>query len=455
MLEKLQTVILALLAVVAFMVAMPRWNFEYKGKKYEINNINPSDLNLDLIEDEFAYKPALDLQGGYSVTFDLDMQGYPAEGLEKYEQVKSTISQRMALIGFKDFEFTSLLNPEKDLYSFRLTTPDRVDENLLVILSSPGKLQALIDDPDAIEGEESIDSTSLYPGKITADISNADIANVRVVSDSRIYSTDPETPYNYGLEIEFKNESKQKLNSALISNYSKSSPLFFLLDDSIVAVQASGFQIDPFSDNDSLLLYTTLDDTKLSNSVIASVMNSPEIDVPISVGDTVEINPLLGNSLLGKLRQGTIISVVLVHIVLILLMKKSSILLLVSIDLYSVLLIALHKILGFNLSLSLIAASIVMVAFFALRMNDIVNRLKVSENLKKKSVLKTIKIDDISAKSLILRLLIFVPIILFFENLLTVSVNQFVQGIILAVIVWILFDYFYLKLLVKRFHSYV
>jgi hypothetical protein len=449
MVEKLQIALLTLITILAFAIAIPSLQASYQGKNYQIRNLDPRDIGLDLLEDEFAYKPALDLQGGYSISFDVDLSSQEEMKLEKYEEVKSVISQRMALIGFKDFDFTSYVNQDEDIYRLDLITPDPIDENLAMILSSPGRLQVLVDDPEA--DQENIDSSTIYPGKKVVDISNEDIASVKVVSDSRIFSTDPETPYNFGLEIVFKPESKSKLGSALITNYSNNIPLIFSLDNSIVAVQASGYQIDPFSDNDSLLVYTLLADTQLNNSVLAAVIDSPSIETQVMAGSTIKMLPQMGPSALTNLKIITAVLVVLFHIAMVFYFRRRSLFVILSVDIFVVLLIALQKILNFNLSMSLIISSVAITSYFVMYIIGIAQKIS-TQRLSLKNFLEAKGFEKLTSWKLIFCLLILIPIIIFFENLLTVSVNQFIQGIILGVIIWLLFRYFYLLPIIK--HNY-
>lgn len=449
MVEKLQIALLTLATIIAFAIAIPSIEASYNGKNYQIRNLDPRDLRLDLLEDEFAYKPALDLQGGYSITFDVDLSEQVEMKLEKYEEVKSVISQRMALIGFKDFDFTSFVNQDENIYRLDLITPDPIDENLATILSSPGRLQVLVDDPEA--DQEKIDSSVIYPGKKVVDISNEDIAGVRVISDSRIYSTDAKTPNNFGLEIIFKPEAKSKLSSALITNYSSSTPLIFSLDNSIVAVQASGYQIDPFSDNDSLLVYTLLADTKLNNSVLAAVMDSPSIETPVMTDSTIKMLPQMGPTALNNTKIVTLLVAVFFHIAIIYYFRRRSMFVILCVDIFVILLIALQKILNFNLSLSLVISSVIITSFFIMYIIEIAQEMH-SQRLSLRNFIESKGFEKFTSWKLIFALLIIIPCIMFFENLLTVSVNQFIQGIILGVIIWLLFRYFYLIPLIK--HNY-
>ena len=449
MVEKLQVALLTFITILAFAIAIPSLQAKYNGKNYQIRNIDPSDVGLDLLEDEFAYRPALDLQGGYSISFDVDLSGQEEMKLEKYEEVKSVISQRMALIGFKDFDFTSFINQDANVYRLDLITPDPIDENLAMILSSPGKLQVLVDDPEA--DEENIDSSAIYPGKKVVDISNEDIANVKVISDSRIYSTDPETPNNFGLEMIFKSGSKSKLSNALITNYSSNTPLIFSLDNSIIAVQASGYQIDPFSDNDSMMVYTLLADTRLNNSVLAAVIDSPSMDTPVMAGSTVRMLPQLGPTAMTNAKIITLLVAVLFHVAMIFNYRKRSMFVILSVDVFVILLIALQKILNFNLSLSLLISSVVITSYFTMYIIGISEKMS-SQGLSLKNFLESKEFEKFTSWKLIFSLLVIIPCILFFENLLTVSVNQFIQGVIIGVIVWLLFRYFYLIPLIK--HNY-
>ena len=446
---KLQLFLIAILTFVALMIAIPTISFTYKDKSYEITNPNPTDLNLQLIQDSFSYKPALDLQGGSTVVFDVDLKSYEGDKVEKFRKVEETIARRMALIGLKDFEFTSLYNLEDELFQLHLTTPEEIEASLIQVISSPGVLEVLVDDPESLNNDETA-SGSLTDGRRSSGITNSDIQSMRIVSDSRIYSSDPEAPNNFGLEIILKPESKQKLQLALLSNISTGTPLIFSLDGSFVALQASGYYMDPNQEHDKVLLYTTLVDSRLNNAVLGAVMSSPSLDTTVIANPSVVLNPTLGNDSLMYAKIITLALVGFLSFLVLVILRKKSLFVLIATFIFSIINIALHKFLNLNLSLSLIFATQLIVTLFILEQILIV--LKVNK-LDKKSKLLEEFAESYSLKGWkpIFSVLILIPLIIFFENLLTASVNQFVQVIIMGVLVWQIYKIVYFIPIFKLF----
>lgn len=446
---KLQLFLIAVLALVALVVAIPTISFTYKDKSYEITNPNPTDLNLQLIQDSFSYKPALDIQGGSKVVYDVDLTTYEGDKVQKFQQVEETIARRMALIGLRDFEFTSFYNLEDEVFQLHLTTPEELETTLVQVLSSPGNLDVLIDDPEAPQDPEA-ETASITDGRRSSGITNDDILSMSVVSDSRIYSGDPETPNNFGLEIVFKPEAKQKLQLALLSNISTGTPLIFSLDGSFVALQASGYYMDPYQDHDRILLYTTLVDSKLNNAVLGAVMSSPSLDTVVVANPAVGVNPTYGNDALQNAKLITIALIGFMTLLTFVILRKKSLYVIMASFIFAVVNITLHKILNLNLSLSLIFATQLIVTLFILE--QITTVLRVNKFDKKSKLLEEyIESNTLRGWRPIFNVLILVPLIIFFENLLTASVNQFIQVIIMGVLVWQIYKIVFFVPLFKLF----
>lgn len=431
---KLQLFFITILAFVALVIAIPTISFTYKDKSYEITNPNPTDLNLQLIQDTFSYKPALDIQGGSKVVYDVDLKTFEGDKVQKFKQVEETIARRMALIGLRDFEFTSFYNLEEEVFQLHLTTPEELETTLVQVLSSPGILDVLVDDPEAPQDPEA-ETASITDGRKSSGITNDDIQSMSVISDSRIYSGDPETPNNFGLEIVFKPEAKQKLQLALLSNISTGTPLIFSLDGSFVALQASGYYMDPYQDHDRILLYTTLVDSKLNNAVLGAVMSSPSLDTVVVANPAIGVTPTYGNDALQNTKIVTLALIGFMTLLTVVILRKKSMYVIVASFIFAVVNIALHKILNLNLSLSLIFATQLIVTLFVLEQIIMVLKVNKFEN-KSKLLEEFIESNTLRGWRPIFSVLILVPLIMFFENLLTASVNQFIQVLIMGVLVW-------------------
>ena len=426
-------------------IAIPTVSFVIKETKVEISNINPSDFGLDLILGDFEYKPALDLQGGYTVIFEIVIPDVVEDKRGEFQKTQQIIAQRMAKMGLKDYDFTSFINEDADKYQLHLTTPDSIDDNLIRILASRGELDIVVDDPNAVIPED-LQEQSIRDGRKSSGITNTDIKSLKVISDSRVYANDPEAPNNFGLELVFNPDSKQKFEEAFIANAEKNMPLIFLLDDELVAVQSSGYFVNPYQLGDRMFLYTFLSDTKMHNSVLSAVMGSPVLENTVNTSESLRTNPILGEEVLLNLKVGVLAALILLHIGFAYFMRKSSIPVLISIYVFLIFHVAIGKILGFNLSLPLILGILSVLILFVLNQIRIIKKaLKVSDEKKEKA-------DFLSKNTLggwksIITLAITAPIIVFYENLLTVAFNQFVQSIILGFIIWILFTIIYQRTL--------
>lgn len=452
MLDKVKLIATVGLFVILLSIAIPTLSFQYKDRIFEVSNINPIDYVSGLATEYFEYKPAIDLQGGYIVTFDIKIPDISTDKVKDFKNVESVLARRISLIGIRDFELTSFYSTEENIYKLNLTTADQVDKDIIGVLTSPGELNILIDDLQATEREG--EGTSIFDGRVSAGITNEDIAGARVVSDSRVYTNDPENPNNYGIMLFVKPEAKERLQTALITNSGSGMPLIFTLDGSPVAVQASGYAVDPYGKNDRILLYTLFADTKLDNSVIASAMISPNLDVLVTAENPVFVSPRLGAQALQNLKITSLVSLVVCSVVAVLLLKKKSIYVLVTFYIYLVTFIALQKILNLNLSLALVLATMLISYIFMFSQIALTLRF-VGEKFSKSDLNEIIKKYSLSGWKTIVSLLIVVPLVLYFENLLTSELNQFIQVFILGLITWVLYRTVFFRTIFNSFTKFI
>jgi len=450
MVKKLQALIALVFFIVAVSIAIPTISFQFRGKIYEIANINPVDFISGLITQYFEYRPALDLQGGYKVVLDVYLQGVEDNKLEQFREAEKIIAQRMAIIGLRDFELTSFYNLEDEVFQLHLTTPEQIDRNIIQVLVSPGELDVLVDNPEAEQNEPSSTTGSILDGRKSAGITNDDILSVKVVSDSRIYTSDPKQPNNFGLLLVVKPEAKEALQEALLTNSSSNMPLIFTLDGSIVAVQASGYYINPYEKTDRLLLYTLFDDTKLNNSVLAATMGTPNLEPLVIAGETLRVNPVLGEQALYNLKVVTGSVLLIISIALLVVMGRKSFYVLVALYVYLAIFIALQKVLNPNLSLALVSASMVMTFVFLLnQIILIISSTKFTSSKKDKE--EFIEKYTLGGWRAIIYIAFIAPVAMFFENLLIVSVNQFIQVILLGVLVWLIYKIAFFRVIFNLF----
>lgn len=436
MVKKLQALLITVIFLIALAIAIPTISISFRGTEYKISNINPADFGIDLLTNYFEYKPALDLQGGYTVVFDVTPPDYSEDKLKPFREVEEILARRMAVIGLKDFELTSFYNLEDDVFQLHLTTPEKVDSQIIQILASPGNLEVLIDDPQA--QADTTEESTIFDGRMSADIHNEDIKSVSVVSDSRIYSMDATQPYNYGLLLVVKPESASKLQSALLNNASTGTPLIFTLDREMVAIQSGGYLLNNLGTNDRLMLYTLFDDTRLSNAVVASVMSSPNLEARVAPRDPVAVTPTLGEEALTNLKISTLSAFLVLHVILIITLKRRSLYVLSSVYIYLAVFIALQKILNMNMSFALVCATMIMTLVFTLSQIMLISKAKTL-NLSKKETEEFVDENTLSGWKAILSIAAVAPFVIFFENLLTASVNQLIQVLLLGIIVWLIY----------------
>jgi hypothetical protein len=249
---------------------------------------------------------------------------------------------------------------------------------------------------------------------------------------------DATQPYNYGLLLVVKPESASKLQSALLNNASTGTPLIFTLDGEMVAIQSGGYLLNNLGTNDRLMLYTLFDDTRLSNAVVASVMSSPNLEARVAPRDPVAVTPTLGEEALTNLKISTLSAFLVLHVILIITLKRRSLYVLSSVYIYLAVFIALQKILNMNMSFALVCATMIMTLVFTLSQIILISKAKTL-NLSKKETEEFVDENTLSGWKAILSIAAVAPFVIFFENLLTASVNQLIQVLLLGIIVWLIY----------------
>ena len=447
--QKLQTLLAIIVFIIAVSIAVPSFSFSLPsniagGRSFNVRNIELSDFGVDTPVTGFNYQPALDLQGGsaltYRLTFDENLS--TEERSSQFNQTKDIIATRMALIGLKDYEFTTFINEKDNIYKIVLITPTELEENLAQVIISPGVLDVLIGTKAEEENPEESANT-LFPGTKSSGITNSDISRMRVVSDSRVFSNDPENPNNFGLEIAFTNDGEKKVIDALIENSGSNYPLIFTLDGALVATQTGGQQLNVAQGLNNFLLYTYFADNEINNAVIGAVMTTPNISTDIQIESTTKISPTLGEKALSNLKLAVPVSALAVYFLLLLIARKKGLYIAISAAIFSVLLIAVQKSTAMNLSFALITSFITILLIFSHSQVRIIhNAFKLKS---KKQLNEFIENNSLSTWESITRLIVIILLILFLTNLLTVSANQFVQTILSGLVVWVLFKALFLK----------
>lgn len=287
--------------LLALAIVIPTVKFDFRGQHYQLRNLNPEDFDKSFLIQEFAFSPALDLQGGDVTIINVDVsRDLPENRAKSLNKVRDIVLTRLRLVGLGDFEVSTLENAETGEYKLVLKYPQPIAPELLDILIGRGEVSFWTEDVTASEEEKQNAYFDFFAGRKQENIDNSDLLGARVVSDSRIIVSGVETPANFGLKVKFLPAAKLKFASALYESPT-GQPILVAIDSTPMGVQAGGQLFNSLDPGDELLLYTFSDDTRLYNAVYAAVISTPVLDYALEIEDTFALAPTLGSDTLPRL----------------------------------------------------------------------------------------------------------------------------------------------------------
>jgi hypothetical protein len=352
-----QSIFWFLLTIVFFTIAFPTLVVNFNNNLYRFRGWDPVDLNPEFLLQEFRFFPSLDLQGGNIATLSVDLSDVnEAERETKLEEIKNIIFLRLLKINPGYFELHSSFSAELQEYNLLLKLPEKIDENLLSILISPGQSVFWVEDTSITEEiPEEIAQQDPLAGRKATDLNNEDIASVTIVSDARCYFNDPSAPKNFCLKILFKPDSKSEFIEALYASPTGQVPLLLLVDNFPVAVQAQGQFYSGVTPDRELLLYTVVADTWLANAVLGSIVSDSSLDRNVSLTSINTIDPLLGINTLSNLKMAIFSALIAISVLLYIYFRKRSGFAILAIIIFLIYDIAFMKIFNLVIDLPLIA----------------------------------------------------------------------------------------------------
>lgn len=357
--------IAALVLILAAVIALPSIVIKVGDDNIRIRGFDPLDLNSAFVTQRFELQPSLDFQEGQVSVFDVNLAPIPrSQRLEYLTRIRNIVFTRIQRSGLSDFELDSLHNHDIDSYQLILHSATKIDSSLLALLTRTGELSAWVDDPNIdrnLATEEDLQDP--FYGRNQTGISNEDIESATVISDSRIYLFDPSRPSNYGIRLNYREESAPMYVAAAQQSSNSTSPILYAIDNEPIAFQSPGQIYDFLNPGRTSLLVTLADDSYRVNAIIASVLSTPKLDFSVSLISSETVAPRYGSITLQILQVSGLVLLTLMIALLSFWYKKHARFIAVALISLSIINLALAKVFGLTLSLSMILG--LLVGYFA------------------------------------------------------------------------------------------
>lgn len=364
---------LALLAV-----AIPTLSIKTSDNTYlRIRGIDPKDISSNYVISDFSFRPSLDLQGGTVQNLSVNLDSFDkSQRKAELEKIKNQIFIRLLQSRISNFELNTLVSVDRNEYKLVLKYPDNIDPNLMQVIITPGYIQFYADNSLNVTDNSMDDSA--YGNRIAANLSNDDIASVKLVSDARCYFNDSTTPRNYCLAINFKSTSYDAFKAALYNNPTPTLPLLVVIDGAPIAVQTGGQIFNASSPGTELLVYPVVDDTITATSVLGSLMNSQPISSSISQDNVDKISPLLNENILLILKISLLCAVVISDVLLMFYFRKKGLFAVAASSVFIVTNIAVMKMFNLILDIPLVIGFILAYVLFMVVVMNLIYKLRTA-----------------------------------------------------------------------------
>lgn len=344
-------------------MSIPSFGFNLGSKHVEVRGLNPEDIGLQNYFSKFSFNPSLDFEGGTETILKIDIEASDDEKkLIEFERTRNIIATRLQSLRLGDFNLKSYYNLEEDDFQLHLRTSDPIDQAVLGILLTNGNVGLWIEDSEIEVSEEEAQLNPFFAGRRQLEVNNSNILSVGIISDSRIYIQDANEPNEHGFEIKFDQNAVPELYEAALSRV----PILITIDNSPVAVQATGQLATETDYGDTILAASLFTDEDLLNSILRAVMATPTINGFVDVAQSYSVGPELGNGFRTEVMANFAIGFVMLCCAFGVFFKRRSIGAIVSLFFYITLSIALFQLLNSILSIAVIIGFMIAIVFFVI-----------------------------------------------------------------------------------------
>jgi hypothetical protein len=357
------------ISVFLFTIAFPTLTININGENYRFKGWDPRDVNTNSVFQEFSFLPSLDLQGGQLATLNVDMENVPQDQREaKLKEIREIVYFRLLKTNPGYFEIHSSIDQATQTYQLHLKLPEKISEDFLNLLITPANLTFWVEDSEALANLDQESAVSdPFAGRKASSLTNSDIESVRVISDSRCYFSDPNTPRNFCLMLTFKPEAKTSFLEALYASPTGQTPLLMVVDGIPIAVQSMGQFFSGTQPDRELMIYPGITDSWLATSVLGAIVSDKPLSTNVTISSMDSLEPLLGLNTLSNIKISLFAAVIACAVLIYIYFRKRSYAAILALALFVTYDIALMKVFNLMLDLPLIAgfmASLITFLFF-------------------------------------------------------------------------------------------
>ncbi len=325
-------ILIVIIALTASYVSLPK-EFNLFGKKIKRPNININIGKISLQRD-LDINLGLDLAGGSRLVFESDMSGIPDDRkIDALSGVRNIIENRVNMFGLSESTVQTSNFEGKDRIIVEL--PGISDtEDAIGLIGQTAQL-SFVEIEETLEEGSSTPSASLLP----TDLTGADLESANVVFDSNTG--------NPVISLQFTEEGGQKFAEITQRNIGKQLPI--VLDNQIISAPTVEEQIT--GGNAQISGSFTVDDAK----ELAIQLNAGALPVPVNLIEQKTIQATLGAESVQKSVMAGAVGLLMVGLFMILSYGKFGLIANVGLFIFSVISLALYKLIPVTLTLPGIA----------------------------------------------------------------------------------------------------
>ena len=304
--------------------------------------VGPVNLSRDL-----SYRLGLDLQGGTSLTYKVDMAKVPkAEQEDAFASARSVIDRRVNFFGVSEPTIQSLKLPNE--YRIVVELPGATDvDQALSLIGATAQLTFWEEGKEKMATADAMmvpfGLTQVYQNKpVVTKLTGKDLKKAQV-----IYGQGNGTPQ---VQIDFTGEGAKIFGDLTKKNLGK--PLAIVLDNQVVSAPVVQSAIV----NGNAVISGSFTQEAAKN--LAIQLNAGALPAPLDLVGQTTIGPSLGIDSLKKSLVGGVIGLISVIIFMIFLYRREGIVASLALGIYTIIVLFLFKLIPITLTLAGIAGLI-------------------------------------------------------------------------------------------------
>ncbi|MBN1331439.1 hypothetical protein JW978_00970 [Candidatus Dojkabacteria bacterium] len=396
-------ILFIILTAIIAVFAWPASNIKLLGQTIDWNGLNLATITNDKYKGELQFGDSLELHGGKKYIFSADLsigevlpeaspeadiegaaadsqnnEEEPAIQIDYQAKAKSNAEKfgaRLEHYGYQDFELRWSLENESIL-QLELTISKNLedDEQILQLLASQGVIELWSQDP-AYDPETATeeDSFSFFTGMIAVELNKDQIVDL-----SSLYS---QKAGGYGFKMTFSSDALLPILIATQTETYRGTML--VIDGQPIATRS--YQLENTDKEDSkpvMYMSSLVGDNFAINDAVGAVFRTGELDSQFNLQAVEEVEPILGTDYMNNIKLALILMFGFLSIILIYRYNWLGIYQVLYLLVNLIWGIALMKLFGTKLSLSLVSGILLGVLFILLLNLIFIRRLDTSGKMK-------------------------------------------------------------------------